>query len=85
MSSTLELTEPAGPTFPASRQRTGRTVPSISACGTATFVCPSSARIVVLLRDIPSGAKIRARTNSSQLRPVTAGMTSPAARYMRFW
>ncbi len=60
------------------------TTPSRSLCGVATFDTPSSWLTEVTVRLIPSGSRNSVRTNSSQLRPVAAGMISPAAMNMMF-
>jgi len=68
----LELIEPAGATLSRSRQGTATSFSSISSCGAATFSRCLSGSTLVVDRAIPSGAKKRLATQSSQLSPATA-------------
>ena len=85
MSRTLELMEPAGPMLSMLRYGTARRVSSIFVWGVATSGRPTSALVLELVAVMPSGVKMRSRTRSSQLLPLTCAATCPAVRNMMFW
>ncbi len=84
MSLTLEMIPPAGAIASQPYQGNDTTTPSRSLCGVATLATPCSWPTEVTVRFMPSGSRNSVRTNSSQLRPVAAGMISPAAMNMMF-
>ena len=86
MSRTLDHTEPAGATlstlaFSIDRHRAVDLVVRRRDVGLARRARPPSATVPVM----PSGSKMRVRTNSVHGMPLTAATTSPAAAYITFW
>ena len=71
---------PAGLVLSLSKGRIGRTLPSIRACGDATFPPPAAAECLTLLFVMPAFARIRVETKSSHDWPLSVSMTSPATR-----
>ena len=81
MSSALELMPPAGFVLSLSNGLIGRTLPSTGACGAATLPPAAAAEWRTLLPVIPTFARMRELTKSSQDWPLIASITSPATRY----
>jgi hypothetical protein len=81
MSAALELMPPAGFVLSLSNGLITRTVAPMGACGLAMFPPAAAAEWRTLLLFIPTFARTRDPTKSSQDWPLTASITSPATRY----
>jgi len=81
MSAAVELIPPAALVAVAASGATGRTTPSIRACGVATLPSSTVDARVTRVSSMPSGSMIRERTKSSQVSPLTSSITSAAAWY----
>ena len=81
MSAAVELIPPAALVAVAASGTTGRTVPSIRACGVATFPSSRVEARVTRVSSIPRGSMILAWTKSSQVSPLTSSMTRAATWY----
>ena len=84
MSSELEMSPPAAPIASHGFHASGASPSGVGLWGVATFVVRGSADVLVTVRSMPSGSRIRACTNSAHGWPETARITSPAAMNMRF-
>src|SRR5262245_4481632 len=80
MSATQELIAPQGALLSTTDGEIGSGLPASGACGVATCPPEGFRRTLGLLRGLPAGPKMRSRTKSSQLIPVTAGIIWPATR-----
>jgi hypothetical protein len=80
MSSAPETMPPAGLVLSLRNGATGRTVSFTSACGVATLPGRPAAEWSTSLCVIPTRARMRVRTNCSQVCPDTVSITSPATR-----
>src|ERR1043166_3663761 len=85
MSVTLDHTEPADATPSVLCTGTTRTLSFTSACGTATFALPWIAETRASVSVMPSGAKIRVRTNASHGMPEMRSTSAPPIEYTTFW
>ncbi len=81
MSSADELMPPAGLVLSLSNGRIARTAPSTGACGVATLPPAAAAECRTLLPVIPTLARMRVATKSSQVWPLIVSISSPAIRY----
>ena len=81
MSSAFELMPPAGFVRSLSKGLTGRTAPSTRAWGVATLPGARAPEWATVLPLMPTFWRMRAHTKSSQERPQTVSITSPATRY----
>jgi hypothetical protein len=79
MSVAVELMPPEAFVFTASKGATGRTTPAMRACGVATLPASRVDARLTRVSSIPNFARIRVATNSSQVCPLTASITSAAA------
>src|SRR5512138_428993 len=84
MSDTLDQTDPADATASVDRTGTTLTESLINACGTATLGLPAIADTSGSVSVMPSGAKMRVRTNDSHGMPETRSMIVPFSEYITF-
>ena len=82
MSSAPDMMPPAGLVLSLRNGFTGRTVSFTAACGVATLAPgpPAAAEWRTSLAVMPTRRRMRELTNSSQVCPLTASITSPAMR-----
>src|SRR4029078_3497799 len=79
-SATLDHTDPADATKSVDLTGTTLTESPINACGTATFGLPAIEETSGSVSFMPSGLKMRARTNSSHGIPHARSLTCPPSR-----
>ena len=82
ISRALELMDPAGATLSMLCQGIATAVSPTRACGEATLGSVPKALVLLLLRVMPSGSKIRWRMTMSHDLPVSRSIIMPEARNM---